>query len=449
MALRVVPTAPGDVITPHEFLNGLITRDNLREGMCKHFFEGNFELFDKYWMTLKEQELSVFFKTYFGSTVKKSERPYTFVVYGASGYTGGLILEYIYTNVRGLGTDVTFALAGRTPSKLKARVDETLKNFPDATYRPDIFQADIGINTDIRDIVQKCRCVLNVAGPFMTTTAHLLVEACIDFDCDYVDVNGEVPFTHKLIDFHDYAKQKRVIICPNAAGAGGIPDIGAFYTAEELKKTTDAEIQKMHMFLYGNGGAPSGGTLATRAAMTAAMGSVAKIMTNPFSLGGIIADGTRYEDSDKVLNKIEYYPEFDGWSGPFTYAFFETRLIRRSNWLLADLGEDPYGRHLNYTEHLLFPTEAMAKEVASANTSSKKEEEKLKSEGKLFKLGDGLGKDIRKQLFSEYYFNALAEDGSQIRVKNEKHERFFFNFPDFAILNPVVFRFLTLLSYFS
>ena len=65
------------------------------------------------------------------------------------------------------------------------------------------------------------------------------------------------PLQQQLIDFHDYAKQKKVIICPNSAGAGGIPDIGAFYTAEELKKTSDAEIQKMHMFLYGNGGAPS------------------------------------------------------------------------------------------------------------------------------------------------------------------------------------------------
>ena len=67
--------------------------------------------------------------------------------------------------------------------------------------------------------------------------------------------------------------------------------------------------------------------------------------------------------------------------------FYDTRLIRRSNWLLADLGEDPYGRHLNYSEHLLFPSEEVAKEVTSANTSSKKEEEKLKKEGKLFGVG--------------------------------------------------------------
>ena len=70
------------------------------------------------------------------------------------------------------------------------------------------------------------------------------------------------------------------------------------------------------------------------------------------------------EDSDKVLNKIEHYDDFDGWSAPFTYAFYDTRLVRRTNWLLADMGEDPYGRKFNYSEHLLFPTEESAKEVA-------------------------------------------------------------------------------------
>ena len=163
------------VVPPHRFLDGLLTKENVRDGLCKHFFEGDYELFDKYWMTLKEHELREFFRVHFGKTVDKSERPYTFVVYGASGYTGSLILEYIYTHVKGLGAEVTFALAGRTTSKLQARLDEVLAKFPDATYKPHIFKADMSNNMDIRDIVQKCRCVLNVAGPFMTTNAHLLV----------------------------------------------------------------------------------------------------------------------------------------------------------------------------------------------------------------------------------------------------------------------------------
>ena len=61
----------------------------------------------------------------------------------------------------------------------------------------------------------------------------------------------------QLLGLHDWAKQSNVIICPNTAGAGGLPDIGAFYTTEALKEKSDAEIEKMHCFIFGNGGTPS------------------------------------------------------------------------------------------------------------------------------------------------------------------------------------------------
>ncbi len=417
MTLKVAHASADAAQRPHDFVETLLSKENVEKGITEHFFEGKPQLFDKYWDSLKEHELREFFHEKFGKTVAREDRPHAFVVYGASGYTGKLVLEYIYEHVKGLGTDITFALAGRTPSKLHARVNEIAEKFPDTTYRPEIIQADIADARAIRVLCLKARCVLNVAGPFMNTNAHLLVQACIDFDCDYVDVNGEVPFTHKLIQQHDYAKKQGVIICPNAAGAGGLPDLAAFYSATELRKKSDADITKMHMFMHGNGGVPSGGTLATRAAMTKAMSKVAKIMGDPFALGGVVGDGKRVEDSDKTLNKIEHHADFDGWSGPFTYAFYDTRLIRRSNWLLMDMGEDPYGLKFNYSEHLLFPDEASAKAAQAANTSSKKEEEKLKAEGKLYELGQGLDDETRGKLFADYYVNATAEDGSNLRAR--------------------------------
>ena len=307
---------------PTNFLDGLLTRDRVASAMTRHFFEGRSDLFEKYWDTIKEHELRHFFRKYFGKTVEKKDRPYAFVVYGASGYTGSLILEYIYSNADkiNLGTDLTFALAGRTPEKLQARLDEVLEKFPDVKYRPDIFKVNIDSTAHIREMILKCRCVLNVAGPFLNTKADLLVEGCIEYDCDYVDVNGEVPFTHKLIGMHDWAKKKNVLIVPNSAGAGGLPDVAAFYTSEELKKKAkkDADVEKMHCFMFSNGGAPSGGTLATRAAMTASIKHVAKIMGNPFALGGVVGDGKRPEDQDRELNSVRYFKEFEGWSGAFT-----------------------------------------------------------------------------------------------------------------------------------
>jgi len=145
---------------------------------------------------------------------------------------------------------------------------------------------------------------------------------------------------------------------------------------------------------------------------------VGAIMGNPFALGGSIENGKRPEDSDKNLNSIEHLPEYGGWTGPFTYAFFETRLIRRSNWLLAEMGAPggAYGRRLSYLEHLLFPSEEAAKAIAGSATSSKKEEEKLKKENKLYKLGEGLDYDRRKAMWAEYYFSAETVDGAKIRT---------------------------------
>ena len=244
-------------------------------------------------------------------------------------------------------------------------------------------------------------------------------EACIEYDTDYIDVNGEVPFTKKLIQYHEWAKTNGVLVVPNAAGAGGIPDVGCYYTARELRNAHgEVPIDKMHMYLYGStGGAPSGGTLATRAAMNAAMKDVAGIMSNPFALGGSIQGGRRPEDADRNLSQVEFDPEYDAWKAPFTYAFYETRLIRRSNWLLRDLGEKPYGRKLNYLEHLIMPTEQSAKDLQQSNTSSKAEEEKLRKEGRLFKKGEGLDEQARDAIWSEYWFDAVSESGEKIRTR--------------------------------
>jgi short subunit dehydrogenase-like uncharacterized protein len=233
-------------------------------------------------------------------------------------------------------------------------------------------------------------------------------------------VNGEVPFTKKLLKYHDWAKANRVLVVPNAAGAGGVPDVGCFYTVQELRKKigTDVPVDKMHMYLYGSpGGAPSGGTLATRAAMNAAMKDVAALMSNPFALGGSIQGGKRPEDADRNLSQVEYDKEYDAWKAPFTYAFYETRLVRRANWLLRDLGQEPYGRSLNYLEHLIMPSEKSAKDLQQSNTSSKAEEEKLRKEGRLYKKGDGLDEASRDNIWSEYWFDAVSEEGEKIRTR--------------------------------
>lgn len=57
-----------------------------------------------------------------------SAREYDLVVFGATGYTGKLCAEHI---TQALPTDLKWALAGRSESKLKAVAEECRKLNPD------------------------------------------------------------------------------------------------------------------------------------------------------------------------------------------------------------------------------------------------------------------------------------------------------------------------------
>lgn len=40
------------------------------------------------------------------------------------------------------------------------------------------------------------------------------------------------------------------------------------------------------------------------------------------------------------------------------YSYFDTRIVRRSNMLLADMGGKPYGKSLNFLQFSVLPTDA-------------------------------------------------------------------------------------------
>merc|ERR1712060_514120 len=115
-------------------------------------------------------------------------------------------------------------------------------------------------------------------------------------------------------------------IVPSSAVAGGYPDMLTFIMAKKLKEEHNEEMRRVICYSRGGGASAgaSGGTLATRAAMSAADENVRKKMADPYSLGGyvpeidrngikevIIQQGTgkvtpkgRKEDTDAVLSKV-------------------------------------------------------------------------------------------------------------------------------------------------
>jgi short subunit dehydrogenase-like uncharacterized protein len=366
-------------------------------------------------------------------------KKYDVIFYGVSGYTGYLMMEYLKREPLRTGkTKFTFAFGGRTKSKVEAMRDKEFAGTPWADTPCISAQYDDLVS--VIDMVKACHVIVNVAGPYMLTEGELLVDACIYLKTDYIDISGEVPHSLKVYKLHQQAKEAGVMVVASAAAAGGFPDMGMYLCAKKLRADYGEEVRYGVTYICAGGSAqaPSGGTLKTRAAMNQADDDVKSAMTDPFSMGGFVPDldrngvkminiqkGTgfvtpkvRQEDMDANLSRVAQDPKLGCWRAPFVYAFFETRVVRRSNMLMAELGGQPYGHQLNYMEYTFMPDEATARQAvkSSGATSVDAEKEKLKKAGKYYGQGEGPALEDIEDAWMMYRFYAETPSGKGYKM---------------------------------
>jgi short subunit dehydrogenase-like uncharacterized protein len=102
------------------------------------------------------------------------------VVYGASGYTGRLVCEYLRE------FNVPFIAAGRD----KARIQEALDLIPGInTVDHEVVEVDHEIGP-LSDLFARAKVVCNTVGPF-ARFGRQVVKACIRAGSHYVDTTGE------------------------------------------------------------------------------------------------------------------------------------------------------------------------------------------------------------------------------------------------------------------
>jgi hypothetical protein len=102
------------------------------------------------------------------------------VVYGASGYTGQLICEYLRE------FNIPFIAAGRD----KARIQEALDRVPGLDTVPhDVIEVQHEVGP-LTELLAGAKVVLNTVGPFARHGAEV-VEASLAAGCHYLDTTGE------------------------------------------------------------------------------------------------------------------------------------------------------------------------------------------------------------------------------------------------------------------
>jgi short subunit dehydrogenase-like uncharacterized protein len=270
-----------------------------------------------------------------------SNRIYDIVVYGASGFTGRLVAEYLNTSY-GANGDLTWAMAGRSVSKL-----ETVRDEMGISSEVPLLAADAGDPASLKAMAESAKVVLTTVGPYQLY-GEALLEACIAAGTDYVDLCGEPGWMAEMIDRHDAAAKASGARIVFSCGFDSVPfDLGVWFLQQETIARFGKPATRIRGRVRRMRGDWSGGTaaslLATLEAATKNPG-LRKTLADPFALTPGFK-GPRQPASGQA----EHDDAAQSWTAPFIMAPINTKNVHRTNALTGHR----YGEDFVYDERMM------------------------------------------------------------------------------------------------
>ncbi|MDJ0750380.1 MAG: saccharopine dehydrogenase NADP-binding domain-containing protein [Woeseiaceae bacterium] len=273
-----------------------------------------------------------------------SERELDVIVYGATGFTGRLVAEYLVREY-GVDRDLRWAIAGRS----EARLDQVRTGLGEAAGTLPLIVADSDDGEALTSMAARARVVLTTVGPYALYGSKL-VGACVRTGTDYCDLAGEVQWIRKMIDAHQAGAKESGARIVHCCGFDSIPmDMGVWFLQDEVKRRHGEYCERIALFVKATKGGPSGGTLASIANLIEEARQdreIARILTHPYSLN---PEGEREGPDDYDQTKVLFDEDAGSWTAPFVMAGVNTKVVRRSNALAGY----PYGREFRYREAVL------------------------------------------------------------------------------------------------
>ncbi|MEM7510815.1 MAG: saccharopine dehydrogenase NADP-binding domain-containing protein [Bacteroidota bacterium] len=266
-------------------------------------------------------------------------RTYDIIIWGASGFTGRLVAEYLYKKY-GVNKDLKWAMGGRNKGKLEevraAVADETVP----------LVIADSHDEASLDAMTKQAKVICTTVGPYAKYGAPL-VAACVKNKAHYCDLAGEPPFIREMIDkHHDTAKANGVKIV-HSCGFDSIPsDLGVLYSQEQAKKTFGEYATKVSMRVHDFAGELSGGTyasLSNNIEMAMQNRDILKVLMHPYGLNPTVEQSG---PDTPGIQSVVYDETAKTWIAPFMMEAINTRIVRRSHALEGF----PYGENFSYDE---------------------------------------------------------------------------------------------------
>jgi short subunit dehydrogenase-like uncharacterized protein len=273
-----------------------------------------------------------------------TDREFEIVLWGATGYTGRLVAEYL---ARTPATrTLRWALAGRDRAKLEGVRAAIAAESPHVAALP-VLVGDAGDARSLDAIAPRTAVVCTTVGPYAKYGSEL-VAACVRAGTHTCDLTGEVPWIRRMIDAHHEAARASGARIVHCCGFDSIPsDLGVFMLHEAMQ-ARGRSLRKVDAFFGESSGGFSGGTVASLLGVldeTRRDPSVARLLADPYSLDPTPRVGG--PDAPDALG-IAYEGRIGRWTAPFVMAAINTRVVRRSNAVAAHR----YGKDFRYTERM-------------------------------------------------------------------------------------------------
>ena len=253
-----------------------------------------------------------------------SARAFDIVVFGATGFTGKLVAEYL----SGVADEaLRWAVAGRSAERLASvRAELGLAEEVGA------ITVDSGDPASLAAMAGQTRVLLTTVGPYQKY-GEPLAAACVAAGTDYVDITGEPEFVNRLIERYDDEARERRLRIVNCCGFDSIPhDLGAYMMAQAFPAESSLELEGF----VSASGKLSGGTWQSA---VNAMGRARHQLRSP----------KRPPAGDREVRGLRTRPRYEpavrGWVAPM--PTIDPQVVLRSARALPS-----YGRKFRYGHYV-------------------------------------------------------------------------------------------------
>ena len=266
-------------------------------------------------------------------------RDFDIVLWGATGFTGRLVADYLVRNYLGGESGLRLALAGRNKQKLEGIAKEI-----GAPQLPILVGDSFDVDS-LDEIAAKTEVLISTVGPYAKYGAEI-VAACVRNGTDYCDLTGETHFVRAMIDAHHEEAKKTGARIVHCCGYDSIPsDLGTLMVQEAFRQRHGKYASQVKMAAVDMRGGMSGGTVASMMNIVdelKANPGLRKVLGNPYALN---PKGMRGPDKGDQTG-AHFDKHFNMWTGPFVMAAINTRIVRRSHALMGQ----PWGEDFRYSE---------------------------------------------------------------------------------------------------